>query len=364
MMALSRFMRMALALAKKADPFPNPRVGAVIVRRGRVLGSGYHKGAGMPHAEIMAIDQADSAGGDIRGATLYVTMEPCSHKMKRTPPCTLALIRRKIKKVVFGMRDRNPLVDGSDALKKAGVKVEGPVAQKEGEAMNRRYLRHYDEKPFVAIKMAMSADGKTATRTGDSKWISGPKEREYVHRMRSEYGAVIVGAETVIKDNPALTSHGKGRDPLRIVVDGRLRIPIRSRILAMKDGKTIIAVSERAPEKKIKKIALHSGAHVFVCGKSKVDLRALTHALAAMGIRKILIEGGSELNAEALKAGIADKLILVVAPKIIGGRRAKPVIGGDGIERMGQAIPLKNSKIRKMGKDLLLEYEISRSSGK
>ncbi len=362
---MDKHMRLALSLARKADPFPNPRVGAALVKGGKVIGQGYHRKAGLPHAEIEAMEDAVAISGrrDIaRGATLYVTLEPCSHSLKRTPPCTDAIIAAGIARVVYGMKDPNPLVSGAAVLKRAGIDVEGPVAEKEARAMNRKYVASAGMKPFVAIKMAMSADGKTAARSGDSKHnISGPEAMRFVHGLRGEYDVVMVGAGTVIADDPQLTCRiAGGRDPLRVIVDGRLSIPLGSALLHNKDGRTFVATTEEAPEGKIKEIASSTEAHVMVCKGRSVDLRDLMDALGAMGMRKILIEGGSELNAEALKAGVVDRLYLIVAPKIIGGRASKGVVGGEGIERMAQALKLSNPKVRRLGQDILLQYEIIR----
>ncbi len=341
-------MRLALRLAKKADPFPNPRVGAVLVKDKKIIGKGYHKKPGMPHAEIQAMRNAKNA----KGATLYVTLEPCSHKNKRTPPCTGAIIAKGIKKVIYAMKDPNPLVSGAKTLKKAGIIVKGPTDQKNAESINKEYCR----KPFVAIKMAMSADGKTATRTGNSKWISSKESRGFVHMLRSEYDAVMVGEGTIERDNPQLTSRIRGKNPVRIIVDGRLKIPLNAKVLANKDKKTIIAISQSAPKKKIEKIA--AKVSVIVCGKKKVELRVLMRCLGAMGIKKILIEGGSELNASAMEAGIVDKLYLFIAPKIIGGKNAKGVIGGEGAKTIKQARKLRAMTTKRVGNDLLLEYRL------
>jgi diaminohydroxyphosphoribosylaminopyrimidine deaminase / 5-amino-6-(5-phosphoribosylamino)uracil reductase len=362
---MDRFMERAIRLARKADPYPNPRVGAVLVKDGKIIGEGFHLRPGMPHAEIEAIEDARRRSGDrgaVRGAVLYVTLEPCSHTLKRTPPCTDAIIAVGIKKVVYGMGDPNPLVKGAAILKKAGVVVEGPVAEKEARGMNKEYISGLATKPLVTIKMAMSADGKTATRTGDSKHrISGPEEMRFVHRMRNEYDVVMVGAGTVIVDDPKLTCRIEGgRDPIRVVVDGKLRIPMDADVLRRDDGKTIIATSELAPKSKIEGIALSTSAHVFVCGRKEVDLRALTEALGGMGVRKIMIEGGSELNAKALEAGIVDRLYFVVSPKIIGGREAKGVVGGLGVAKVSEAVQLRLVKTKRLGDDLLLEFEVSR----
>ncbi len=359
---MDKFMKLAFELAKKSNPLPNPRVGAVLVKNNKILGRGYHKKAGMPHAEIEAIEDAKRKGnGNLKGSTIYVTLEPCSHKNKRTPPCTQAILSNGINKVVFAMRDPNPLVTGERLLREAGVKVVGPVAEQRVRSLNAAYLQNLLRKPLVAIKMAMSADGKTATRTGDSKWITGKEARKYVHKLRSEFDAVVVGAGTVKKDNPRLTARLKGaRNPYRIIVDGDLCIPLDSNILKHKDGKTIIAATEKAPKSKISEIKNKTNSQVLVCGAKSVDMRKLILSLSAMGMKKIMLEGGSELNARALEAGIVDKLYLFVAPKIIGGRDAKGVIGGLGIESISSAVKLKNMKTKRFGQDILLEFNLQK----
>ncbi|MEW6722380.1 MAG: bifunctional diaminohydroxyphosphoribosylaminopyrimidine deaminase/5-amino-6-(5-phosphoribosylamino)uracil reductase RibD, partial [Candidatus Micrarchaeota archaeon] len=342
---MDRFMALAIRLARKADPYPNPRVGAVLVKGGRVIGTGYHRKPGLPHAEIAAMDDARARSGDPRapeGATLYVTMEPCSHRMKRTPPCTGAIAAAGISKVVYGMRDPNPLVSGAKELWGAGVAVQGPVAEGECRAFNSRYLRHIQRKPLVSLKMAMSADGKTATRTGDSQWISCPESRRFSHRLRREHDAVMVGAGTVIADDPRLTARlGGGPSPIRVIVDGKLRMPLSAKVLHNPDCKTIVATTESAPPEKVGRLVRETQAHVFVEGKGSVDLRRLADALGAMGMKKILIEGGSTLAASAMDAGIIDKVYLVIAPLIIGGEGAKCVIGGKGIGKLKDALKLK-----------------------
>lgn len=362
------FMALALRLAKKADPYPNPRVGAVLVKGGGVLGTGYHRRAGMPHAEIEAIEDAKRRTGNpaaARGSVLYVTLEPCSHTAKRTPPCTKEIIAAGIRRVVFGMSDPNPLVSGAKELRERHIAVIGPVCQKEAAAMNQRYSRSVSKKPFVAIKMAMSADGRTATRTGDSKWISCAHSRECVRRMRGDFGAVMVGAGTILKDNPRLTARTRGvPDPYRIIVDGGLCISTTAKVLGRDDGKTIIATSGKAKKQKIRSLQSRSQPGmrplILVCGKSDVDLRVLVTALGAMGIRKILVEGGSELNARLIEAGIVDRIYLFVAPLLIGGRNARGVIGGVGPACVAAALRLKPARTRRIGQDLLLEYDPSK----
>lgn len=356
---MDRFMRRAFALAKKSDPFPNPKAGAVLVKGGKIIGEGWHRAAGRPHAEIEAIADAEKKAGRgaAKGATLYVTLEPCSHTAKRTPPCTKAITAHGISRVIYAMGDPNPLVSGAKAIKDAQVEVEGPADERAAMALNRRYVANLKRKPFVAIKMAMSADGKTATRTGDSKWISCGESRRRVHRMRAEFDAAMVGAGTVRKDDPELTSHGRGRDPYRVIVDGRLSIPRSAKVLRMRDGKTIIAASDGAPKAKEKKIR---NALVLRCGKGRVDMRLLVQALSAMGVKRILIEGGAELNAEALGAGIVDEVYLFVAPKVVGGGGAKGVVGGEGAAKIADALPLKLKKTEKSGNDLLMTYRVIR----
>ena len=360
---MEKFMKIAFELAKKAEPFPNPRVGAVLVKNGNVIGFGYHKKAGMLHAEIVAINDAKKNRQDIAGATLYVTLEPCSHTTKRTPPCTKAIIENKISKVIFGMKDPNILVNGSGILRRAGVIVAGPTSQKTGEKINKKYIAKLSKKPYVSIKMGMSADGKTATRTGDAKWITSPKSLEYVHKLRSKFDAVMVGAGTVIHDNPRLTSriknaskNSKGKNPYRIIIDGKLRIPVSSKVLHFEDDKTIVVTSELGSKTQIAK--KRKIKNLVICGKTEVDLKKLMRILAAIGITRVMIEGGSELNAKAIGAGIVDNLMLFIAPKLIGGVDAKPVIGGLGILKMSQARKLKNMRFRKIGADLMLEFDV------
>ena len=324
-------MKRAFELAKKADPYPNPKVGAVIVKDGKIIGEGYHKKAGEAHAEIEAISDAISKGNDIQGATIYVSLEPCSKK-GRTLPCIDTLKRYKMK-VVYGTSDPNQ--DGARELD-----AEGPTDQEEGEELNREYFDTWD--CFVAIKMAMSADGKTATWKGDSKWISCKESRELAHKWRAEYDAVMVGAGTVRKDDPRLTS-GHGKDPVRIIIGED--IPSDAQCI-----ENAIIVSYDQASKKHK--------NVLVCGKKEVDLRMLKQELAERGIKKILIEGGSELNAKALEYGIVNKVYLFIAPKIIGGRDAIGVIGGDGIGRMADAIKVRNMKASTVGEDILLEFDV------
>jgi diaminohydroxyphosphoribosylaminopyrimidine deaminase/5-amino-6-(5-phosphoribosylamino)uracil reductase len=329
-----------------------------------MLGAGYHIAPGQPHAEIVAIEDAKKKHGvrAVRGSTLYVTLEPCSHLhfLKRTAPCTNAIIREGIARVVYAMKDPNPFVSGKGAkeLRAKGITVLGPMNELEARAINQEYVKHMREQPFVSIKMAISVDGKTATRTGDSKWISGPESLEYVHKLRTQCDGVMVGAGTVCSDDPKLTSHGKGRDPYRIIIDGKLKIPIESKVLCFDDNRTILVTSESAPGEKLEKISKKI-RNVIVCGKNgEIDLKKLMKLLGAMGIKKIMIEGGSELNASALEAGIVNQITLFIASKIIGGKDAKSMVGGLGIEKMSEAKKLKLTSFRKIGQDLMVEFDV------
>lgn len=337
-------MEKAIKLMKLADPYPNPKVGAIIVKNGKIVGKGYHKKAGDDHAEIIAMKQA---GKKANGATLYVTLEPCSHKKKRTPPCTDAIIKSGIAKVVFGMKDPNPKVNGAYVLKKAGIRVIGPTNNETIKAINSEYLDTYD--CFIALKMAMSLDGKTATKTGDSKWISNTKSRKIVHKMRSEFDAVMIGANTLIKDNPKLTSRTK-KDPIKIIVDGSLRINANAQVFK---NKSIVVTTTNANEEKLSTIEKKASVIQFV---QAIDFRLLIRILSKLGIKKILVEGGSELNSSILP--FVKKIYLFVAPIVIGGRDSLGVIGGNGISNIENAKKARNLKVTRIEQDLLLEFDV------
>jgi len=342
-------MALAIKLAKKSNPSPNPRVGAVIVKGNEILSTGYHKKAGEPHAEIVALRKLNSA----KGSTLYVTLEPCSHYGK-TPPCVDAIIESGVKRVVFAMRDPNPKVNGEKKLRKAGVEVDYGVLESNAASINRVFLKNMKGMPFVAVKMAMSLDGKTATKTGDSKWISGEKSREFVQKLRNEYDAVMVGIGTVLKDNPRLTCRlKKGKNPLKIIVDSKLRVPLKSKVL---NGKVTIATSEGCNKKKRKELE-KLGVIIIICGKNKVNLKKLMKIIYGKGITSVLIEGGSELNASAIKEKIVDKFYFFVSPKIIGGKKAKTPVDGGGISKITDSLKLKMNA-RKIGEDFLFEASI------
>ncbi|MDP3791184.1 MAG: bifunctional diaminohydroxyphosphoribosylaminopyrimidine deaminase/5-amino-6-(5-phosphoribosylamino)uracil reductase RibD [Candidatus Omnitrophota bacterium] len=336
-----KYIRLAIKLAKKAEgrTSPNPIVGAVIVKNSRIIGKGYHKKCGLPHAEINALRQA---GTKAKGSTLYVTLEPCDH-FGRTGPCTEAIIESGIKKVVIGMKDPNPLNNGKGIkkLKKYGIGISCGVLREEAEYINKPYIKFITKKlPYVVVKVAQSLDGKIATKSGDSKWISSEDSRDYVQKLRANADAVMVGANTVIKDNPILLSRtSKGRQPARIIVDGRSKIPASA---------DIFSTSRRSP------VILASS----ILGYNKrADLERLLKALAKKGIMHILVEGGGELISGLIEKGLVDKMLIFVSGKIIGGRQAITAVEGEGAAKIKEAQNFKITKIKRFEKDILIEAE-------
>lgn len=365
-----KFMRLALRLAMKGmgKTSPNPMVGAVVVKGKTIVGRGYHHRAGEPHAEILALRQA---GERARGATLYLNLEPCDHCGK-TPPCTRAILQAKIKRVVAGMKDPNPLVSGRgiERLRRAGVQVRVGVLEEESRELNRTFCKFITTRePFVTLKAAATLDGKVATRSGDSRWISSEASRNYVHRLRQAMDAVMVGIGTVLKDDPLLTVRLAGGkrpgQPLRVVVDSRLRIPLNSQVVRTAlHFPTLVAATREASPSKMKKLA-RAKLEILIIesdAQGRVSLRALMRELGKRGVVSVLLEGGSTLNASALREGIVDRLLLFFAPKIIGGQRAPGVIGGEGALLIKDAEPVKILKIRRIGPDILIEGALGKRS--
>ncbi|MBI4686819.1 MAG: bifunctional diaminohydroxyphosphoribosylaminopyrimidine deaminase/5-amino-6-(5-phosphoribosylamino)uracil reductase RibD [Nitrospirae bacterium] len=359
------FMKKTIALAAKAKgrTSPNPMVGALIVKNGRVISADYHRQAGMPHAEALALKKA---GKKAVGAVLYINLEPCCHTDKRTPPCTKAIINTGIKKVVIAMRDPNPKVNagGIKELINAGIETEVGIMEEEAKRLNEAYIKFITKKePFVILKAGQSIDGKIATSTGESKWITSEDARRHVHRLRSEMDAVLVGIGTVLKDNPLLTSRIKGgRDPQRIIVDSKLQIPLTAKLLKHKDGKTIIATTNNADKEKIRQLKNYGVQILKVKNKNRmVDLKALMKELGRLHIMSVLIEGGSSINASALSSGIVDKILFFVAPKIIGGVDSITSIGGRSPVSLKGSVKVKGLKARKIGENILLEGYLAHS---
>jgi diaminohydroxyphosphoribosylaminopyrimidine deaminase/5-amino-6-(5-phosphoribosylamino)uracil reductase len=357
--ASMKIMRHALRLARRGmgKTSPNPAVGCVIVKDGAIVGEGWHKKAGTPHAEVHALAQA---GTRACGADVYVTLEPCSHH-GRTPPCAEALIEAGVASVQIGMRDPNPLVSGRgmERLRSAGIQVRCGILENECSRINEPFIKHVTSgMPFVVLKSAMTLDGKTATATGESKWITNDKSRRYVHKLRSMLDAVMVGVGTVLADDPRLTCRlaGRNRNPVRIIVDSRLRTPLDSNVLSRDlPGTTIIATIEENPAL-ISKYE-ERGAQVMVCSEreGRVALEDMLQRLGSLGIQSLLLEGGSSLASSALHAGLIDKFLLFYAPKFLGGEDGFGLFAGKGVDRMECAVKLKNISARHFGDDIMLE---------
>lgn len=360
------YMMRALALAQKGIGYtrPNPLVGAVIVKDGRIIGEGYHGYYGGPHAEINAFNHALE---DVTGATMYVTLEPCSHYGK-TPPCVDAIIKKNIKKVVVAMEDPNPLVAGKgiQRLKNHGIEVVTGILQREAEKLNEIFIKFMTTRlPFCILKTAMTLDGKIAAYTGDAKWITNEVSRGFVHKLRHQVSAIMVGIGTVLADDPLLTTrldNGEGKNPIRIIVDSRGRIPLESQVLKTIDqAQTIIATTELADPKKLKAIE-NTGAiiHITPLKNNGVDLSSLMKSLGEKKIDSVLLEGGSTLNYSALDEGIVDKVMSFIAPKIIGGSTAKTPVGGIGKASIQDAILLHSMEILRFGDDMMIEGYVRR----
>lgn len=356
-----KHMQLALKLAAKGrgGTSPNPMVGAVLVRDGQIVGQGYHKKAGGPHAEVNAIS---AAGKDAQNATLYVTLEPCNHH-GRTPPCTKAILDAKIKRVVVGMRDPNPNVKGGgiEFLKSRGIDVKWGIQEAQCKLLNEAFITFIEKKrPFVIMKAATSLDGKIATGSGDAKWITSEESRLLVHRLRNEVDAILVGIGTVLQDDPQLTTRlpkGKGRNPVRVVLDSRLRTPVSAKVAdASSDSSTILVVSEDIPESR-KKPFLSRGVEVIAVSKREngLNLLDLLTKLARRGIVSLLVEGGGSVFSSFLNAGLIDKYYLFYAPIIVGGDRAFEMAGGCGVELIKDARRLERLKIKRIGQDFLVE---------
>lgn len=357
-----KYMERAIALAKKGTGFtsPNPLVGAVIVKDGRIIGEGYHEKYGELHAERNAIANCLVRGENPEGAAIYVTLEPCCHYGK-TPPCTEAIIAHKLAKVIIGSRDPNPLVSGKGAkiLRDAGIEVTEDFMKEECDAINPVFF-HYIKtgRPYVIMKYAMTMDGKIATYAGESKWITGEAARAKVHEDRHKYTGICVGVGTVLADNPLLTCRIDGlTSPVRIICDTNLRTPLTANVVS---ENTIIATAVSGEER----LAPYKerGCKILTLTKGSagsVDLNQLMDALGKMKIDSILLEGGGTLNWSALNAGIVNKVQCYIAPKIFGGADAKSPVAGTGVKFPRDAVKLTNTKISTIGEDILIESEVS-----
>jgi len=360
------YIRRTIRLAAKARGMtsPNPMVGAVIVMNDKLIAEDFHRKAGTPHAEVLAIEKA---GESARGSTLYVSLEPCCHTEKRTPPCTKSIINAGIRKVIIGMRDPNPKVSGMGILElqSAGIEVKSGILEDDVKRLNEPYVKYITTgKPFVTLKIAMTLDGKIATPEGQSKWITGERARKTVHRLRSRVDAILTAIGTVKADDPQLTARIKGgRNPRRIVIDPNLEIPLESKILQMPPGTILIIkklndISQSAtlqPSGLKEKLLSEKGVGIIKYEGEKVELNWLMKRLGEMDITSVLIEGGSSLNARALEDGIVDKVMFFIAPIIIGGRESVPAVGGKQYKKLEEAYRMANSTIRRIGEDFLIE---------
>ncbi len=375
---LSEHMRLALRLARRGYGVtsPNPMVGAVLVKRGQIIGRGWHRRAGGPHAEIAALHDACARGHNSRGATLYVTLEPCcTHG--RTPPCTEAIIAAGIQRLVVGAVDPNPQHAGRGfkILRRAGILVVPGVLARECERLNEAFNQWIIHRtPFVTVKAAMTLDGKIATASGESKWITGPQARAWGMKLRQGSDAILVGINTLLQDDPSLTcrgglkSKGDDRSPRlrRLVLDSMARTPLTAKVV--NDGHaalTTIVVSRRAPEKRVKALARRVRVIVAPLKQSSVinrqpaiDLRWLMRKLGAENVTRLLVEGGGEVNASFLLGGFAHRVVFFYAPKILGGRDARKGVAGDGVKQLSEVIRLEEVQWRKLGPDLMLTAKV------
>jgi diaminohydroxyphosphoribosylaminopyrimidine deaminase/5-amino-6-(5-phosphoribosylamino)uracil reductase len=351
----------ALARASLGRASPNPTVGALVVKGGRVLGRGVTEPGGR-HAEKVALEEA---GEEARGSTLYTTLEPCGPEQwegKRNTPCTHAILQAGVREVHIATLDPNPHVNGKAArfLEEAGVRVVIGEHREEAEEVVEAHAKWVvTGLPFITLKWAMSLDGKTAARTGDSRWLSGPQARALVHRLRAASDAVLVGIGTVLADDPALSARGEEgdplpRQPLRVVVDSQARTPPTARCITTPGGKTLIAVAH-APQGRIEALRAAGAEVITLPGpQGEVDLEALSRELGRRSVTSVLVEGGGTLAASYLRQGLADKVLAFIAPRIVGGRSAPTPVEGEGVPRVAEAIPLRRVRVERVGEDLLV----------
>ena len=386
-MSDAQFMRLTLRLARRGcgATSPNPMVGAVLVKGGQIIGRGWHRRAGWPHAEIEALRDAQKRGRNPRGATLYVTLEPCcTHG--RTPPCTAAIISAGIKKIVIGATDPNPKHAGKGfkILQRAGIATLGlrrhVGALKSGDLSPHSKLADECERlneafnhwivhrtPFVTVKAAMTLDGKIATAGGESKWITGEQSRAHGMKLRQGSDAILVGINTILADDPSLTARKQVADgrwqmgkPLRrIVLDSRARTPLDAKVVSDKFAAlTTIVVGKQAPKKRLAALTKKVNVLTAPAKKSAIDLRWLLKKLDANNVTSLLVEGGGEVNASFLLGGFAQRVVFFYAPKILGGRDARKAVAGEGVKSLSKAIQLRDVEWRKLGEDLLMTARV------
>ncbi len=357
-------MKRALKLAEKGRGAvsPNPMVGAVLVKDGQIIGEGYHTRYGQAHAEIEAIRSA----GDVRGAVLYVTLEPCCHTGK-TGPCTQAIFESGIAKVVMAMVDRNPLVNGKGAafLRSKGITVVEGVLQEQARELNRGYIKHVTTGlPYMMLKVAQTLDGRIATSSGHSKWVTGEDSRAEAHRLRARHDAILVGINTVLADDPRLTVRlVKGPSPVRVILDSKLRIPLDANVLSDENPeKTIVFTSEQASKEKLARIQSR-GCRIITLETDERGLIPITEIcrrLGEMGITSVMVEGGSRVHTECLRSGCADEIVFFIAPKLLGS--GVDAIGDLGIRNINSALELEIQTIKRMDRDFMLTARFKKAA--
>nr|WP_309101087.1 bifunctional diaminohydroxyphosphoribosylaminopyrimidine deaminase/5-amino-6-(5-phosphoribosylamino)uracil reductase RibD [Fredinandcohnia onubensis] len=355
------YMNLAINVAKAGvgQTTPNPVVGAVIVNDGRVVGIGAHLKSGEPHAEVHAVRMA---GDKAQNATAYVTLEPCSHHGK-TPPCADLLITSKVKRVVVATTDPNPLVAGKGIakLKEAGIEVEVGVCKEQADALNAVFFHYLDKKrPFVTLKSATTLDGKIATVTGESKWITGEAARQDVHLYRSIHDAILVGVNTVLMDNPSLTTrlpNGTGKNPIRVILDSKLRTPLDSQIVNDGKAETWIIVSNQVNQEKMNEFSGKKGVRIIQLQEDNLAISTMLTRLGEEGISSIFVEGGAEVNGSFLKEKAINQVIVYLAPKLFGGKQAPTAVGGFGIESIDDSLQLTIKSVEQLGEDVKIIAE-------
>jgi len=352
------YMRLAMQLALKAKTktLPNPLVGALVVKNNRIIGRGYHEKAGKDHAEIIALDEA---GKKAKSATLYVTLEPCTH-YGRTPPCVDRIIRSGIKKVVVGMIDPNPLNNGRGIkiLKNHKIEVQAGFLEDKLKKINEVFIKYITKKiPFITVKVGQSLDGKIATKTGDSKWITSDKARAYAHRIRQDYDAIMVGVNTILRDNPKLDTWFTKKQPIKIVVDSQLSTPQEASIFFRNSSAIIITLPDKPGQETENRKILASKAKILEVKEKagQINLKSMLKKLAQLKITNILVEGGGTLIGSLFDEGLVDKVLFFISPKIIGGKEAIGSVMGKGILRIDKAIKLRDVKLKRIAEDFLVE---------
>lgn len=358
------YMQLALEIAKKGigHTSPNPMVGCIVVKNGMIVAEGFHEEYGSLHAERRALE---SCAEDLTGADLYVTLEPCCHHGK-TPPCTDIIIERGIGRVIVGTLDPNPVVAGKGVqiLRDHGIEVETGILEKECLELNEVFMHYIEKKkPYIAMKYAMTMDGKIATFTGDSKWVTGEESRRHVHQLRKRYSSIMVGIGTILVDDPMLNCRiEEGVDPVRVICDSNLRIPMESRIVKTAENIPTIVAYAVGDEKKQEKLKTAGVELICVDAGGRVDFPALVKELGQRGIDSILIEGGGTFHGTVLKSGLVDRIYCYIAPKLIGGKEAKSPVEGSGFSIMDEALAIHDTEIMKLGKDICITGKIKGES--